>query len=241
MRKKQIMSSKENITRTRPKYLAVHDILNFHEAILSDPVLIHRFKKVKQSVILILANRMLDLLLLSWNEGLEELIEPFFSQRVFEKVKEAEVDALFTHFLKECNLAGYNIAGDYWLCLDKLKEEKSGSRHGGLTTIEFFAEAKKNAILKSRFLNTKPDSILKMARLIMDVIESKEPEAKYPKLLKKHRNMNITNEEFDEFILLFFRMCAPNPKYLSNVWYNVVKIKNAMIPGTLITERNIDE
>jgi len=221
--------------------LVTKDIRNFHAAILSDPVLIHRFKEVKLAVILTIANKMLDLLRLSWNEGLEELIEPFFQQRVLDKVKEAEVDALFTHFLKQCDLEGYNIAGDYWICLDKLKEEKSGYRHGGLTTIEFFDEAKKNAILKSRFLNTKPASILKMSRLIMDVIESKQPEAKYPELLKKHRNMKITNEEFDEFVLLFFRMCAPNPQYLSDVWYNVVKIKEAMIPGTLITERNINE
>jgi len=80
--------------------LVTNDILNFHMAILSDPVLIHRFKEVRQSVILSIANKMLDLLRLSWNEGLEELIEPFFQQRVLDRVKEAEVDALFTHFLK---------------------------------------------------------------------------------------------------------------------------------------------
>jgi len=56
---------------------------------------------------------MLDLLRTSWNEGLEELILPFFQQQVLDKVKEAEVDALFTHFLNECDLEGYNTAGDY--------------------------------------------------------------------------------------------------------------------------------
>jgi len=121
MRKKCIMPSKENITRNRPKYMVANEILNFHEAILSDPILIHRFKKVKQTVILTIANKMLDLLRVSWNEGLEELLEPFFQQRVLAKVKEAEVDALFTHFLKECDLEGYGTAGDYWLCVDKLK------------------------------------------------------------------------------------------------------------------------
>jgi len=235
MRKKPIMSSRENVTRTRPKYLVTNEVLNFQSAILSDPVLIHRFKGVEQCVFLIIANKMLDLLRLSWNEGLEELILPFFQQRVLHKVKEAEVDALFTHFLKECDLEGYNIAGDFWICVDKLKNEKSACRQGGLTTIEFFDVAKKNAILKNRFLNTKPASLLKMSRLIMDVIECKQPKEKYPELLEKHRNMKITNDEFDEFILLFFRMCAPNPQYLSKVWYNVVKIKKAMIPGTSIT------
>jgi len=134
MRKRQIMTSKEHRTRKRPKYLVLtNEVLNFHEAILSDPVLIHRFKEVKQSVILTIANKMLDLLRLSWNEGLEELILPFFQQRVLDKVKETEVDALFTHFLKECDLEGYNTSGDYWLCLDKLKKDQPGYRQGVYT------------------------------------------------------------------------------------------------------------
>ena len=53
--------------------------------------------------------------------------------------------------------------------------------------------------------------------------------------------MKITSEEFDEFILLFFRMCSPNAKYLSTVWYNVVKIKKAMIPGTSLVEEIISD
>jgi len=240
-KKKPIMPSKENITRSRPKYLGISDILNFHNAILSDPVLIHRFKKVKQSVILIIANKMLDLLRLSWHEGLEELITPFFQQRVLEKVKEAEVDALFTHFLKECDLEGYDTAGDYWICVDKLKKIEPGYRQGGFTTEEFFKEVKKNSILKKRFLHISPAAILKISGKIMEVFGCKDPKAKYGELLERHRNMEITNEEFDEFILLFFRMCAPDTKYLSKVWYNVVAIKEAIIPGTLVADKIIKE
>jgi len=235
------MPSNENIARPRAKYLVTNDILTFHVAILSDPVLIHRFKEVERSVILTIANKMLDLLRLSWNEGLEELIEPFFQQRVLEKVKEAEVDALFTHFLMECDLESYNTGGDYWMCVDRLKKEKPGSRHGGFTTQEFFNEVKKNPVLKNRFYDCSAASINNMSRQIKDVINCKEPKAEYFELLEKHRKMKITNEEFDEFLLLFFRMCAPNAQYLSNVWYNVVKIKKAMIPGTLIVEEIINE
>jgi len=235
------MPSKQNIKRMRPKYLVTNDVLKFHVAILSDPVLIDRFKEVKMSVILIIANRILDLLRLSWNEGLKELIEPFFQQRVLEKVKEAEVDALFTHFLKECDLGGYNTAGDYWMCVDKLKIEKPGYLHGNFTTIEFFKEVKKNSLLKNRFLNSSPTSILNISKQIMAVLSSKEPKKEYPELMEQHRTMKITNEEFDEFLLLYFRMCAPNPQYLSNVWFNVVKIKKAMIPETLTVEKMINE
>jgi len=230
------MPSKENVTRRRPKYLVMDEIVDFHEAILSDPVLIHRFKEVKPSVILTIANKMLDLLRISWNEGLEELIEPFFQQRVFDKVKEAEVDALFTHFLRKCDLEGYNTAGDYWVCVDKLKKDKPGSRHGGFTPKEFFKEVQKNSTLKDRFLNSSSTAILNMSRQIMDVFGCKDPNEEFAELLEYHRNMEITNEEFDEFILLFFRMCSPNTQYLADVWYNVVKIKEAMIPGSLIVK-----
>ena len=217
------------------------EVLKFHEAILSDPVLIHRFKEVKQSVILIIANTMLDLLRTSWNEGLEELILPFFQQQVLDKVKETEVDTLFTHFLNECDLEGYNTAGDYWICLDRLKKDQPGYRNGGFTIEEFFKEVKKNFILKNRFLKSSPASILNISRQFMDVISCKEPNAKYSQLLEKHRNMKITNQEFDEFIRLFFRMCSPNAQFLSNVWYNVEKIKKAMIPQTSIAEKIINE
>jgi len=227
------MPQKEITTRVRPKYLVTDDVLKFHVAILSDPVLIHRFKEVKQSVILIIANRMLDLLRLSWNEGLEELIMPFFQQRVLERVKEAEVDALFTLFLKECDLEGYNTAGDYWICVDNLKKDNPGYQHGGFTIEEFYKEVKNNSLLKTRFLNSSTASVLNMAGHLMEVISCKEPQAEYADLLKQHRNMKITNEEFDEFLLLFFRMCAPNSQYLSTVWNNVVKIKKAMIPEKL--------
>jgi len=108
-----VNSSKGTIKHKRAKYLVTSDILNFHEAILADPVLIHRFMKVREPVILSMANQMLDFLRLQWNEGLENLIPPFLEQRVLDRVKETEVDALFTHFLKESNLEGYDIAGDY--------------------------------------------------------------------------------------------------------------------------------
>jgi len=233
--------SKESVKPKRTKYLVKNDILSFHEAILSDPVLIHRFMKVKEPVILDIANKMLDLLRLRWNEGLEEMIEPFFEQRVLDRVKEAEVDALFTHFLKEIDLKGYDVAGDYWICVDRLKRNEPGYRDGVHTTLEFYKEVQKNSILKNRFLSCTPAILLHMSKQIMEVINCEESEPKYSEIFEQHRNMKITTEEFDEFILLFFRMCAPSPKYLSKVWYNVVKIKKAMIPTTLIVEDIINE
>jgi len=90
-------------------------------------------------------------------------------------------------------------------------------------------------------MNSSPAAILKMSQQIMEVISCKKPEAEYSELLHQHRKMKITSEEFDEFVLLFFKMCAPNPQYLSNVWYDVVKIKKAMIPDTFNVEKIIKD
>jgi len=235
------MPPKENIQRKRTKYLVMNDVLKFHVAILSDPVLIHRFKEVKESVILILANRMLDLLRIDWDEGLEELIMPFFQQRVLERVKVTEVDALFTLFLKECDLEGYNTAGDYWLCMDNLKKDNAGHQHGGYTIEEFYKEVKNNSLLKNRFSNSSPASLPNMGSHILEVISCKEPKVEHSNLLEQHRKMQITNQEFDEFLVLFFKMCAPNSQYLSTVWNNVVKIKKEMVPDPDVPEKRIVE
>jgi len=236
-----VRSSKGIIEQKGAKYLVQNDIVNFHEAILADPVLIHRFMKVREPVILSIANKMLDLLRHGWNEGVEELISPFFEQRVLDRVKEAEVDALFTHFLKECNLEAYDVAGDYWICVDIIKRKNQGYRDGFHNTLEFFEQAQKNSILKDRFSSISPSMIVHMSKKIMKVIDFEEPVANRAKIFEKHRKMKITDEEFDEFIRLYFRMCAPSRKYLSKVWYNIVKIKKAMIPETLVIEDIIKE
>jgi len=233
MQQGSVSQSKGMVMHKRAKYLVRNDILNFHEAILGDPVLIHRFMKVREPVILSLANKMLDLLRLRWNEGLQELIPPFFELRVLDRVTEAEVDALFSHFLKECNLEGYDVAGDYWICVDRIKRKNEGYRDGVHTTLEFYEEALKNSTINSRFLGLSRAKKLHMSKEVMKVINYEKPEAELATIFEKHRRMKITHEEFDEFIRLYFRMCAPSRKYLSKVWYNVVKIKKAMIPNVI--------
>jgi len=122
-----------------------------------------------------------------------------------------------------------------------MKKDKQGYRDGFHTTLEFYEEVKKNSILTKRFSSASPAMIQHISKEITKVINSEETEAKVAKVFEKHRQMKITDEEFDEFIRLYFRMCAPSRKYLSKVWYNVVKIKKAMIPTTLAIEDIIKE
>jgi len=52
--------------------------------------------------------------------------------------------------------------------------------------------------------------------------------------VEKLRKMNITDMEFDELTKLYFKVCSPYPQYLAEVWPNVVKIKKAIMPTSLI-------
>jgi len=117
-----------------------------------------------------------------------------------------------------------------------MKENKLAYPDCVHSTLDFIKEAKTNAVLKQRFVRCAEDSLIKMSNKIFEVIDCEKPEPKFSEIIVKHRKMKITDEEFDEFFLLFFRMCAPDPKYLLKVWYNVVRLKKAMIPKTEISE-----
>jgi len=48
--------------------------------------------------------------------------------------------------------------------------------------------------------------------------------------VEKLRKMEITDLEFDEFSQLYFKICSPDPEHLAEVWANVVKINNIVVP-----------
>jgi len=73
----QVKAAKVNKPEKR-RYMAEDEIQDFYEAIRSDPVLIQRFLTVPIDKVHILADKILDLLSISWKEGLNEMLMPFF-------------------------------------------------------------------------------------------------------------------------------------------------------------------
>jgi len=72
----QVKAAKVN--KQKRRYMVEDEIQDFYEAIRSDPVLIQRFLTVPIDKVHILADKILDLLLTSWKEGLNEMLMPFF-------------------------------------------------------------------------------------------------------------------------------------------------------------------
>jgi len=73
----QVKAAKANKPEKR-RYMVEDEIKDFYEAIRWDPVLNQRFLTVPIGKVHILADKILDLLITSWKEGLNEMLMPFF-------------------------------------------------------------------------------------------------------------------------------------------------------------------
>merc|ERR1712060_360673 len=99
-------------------------------------------------------------------------------------------------------------------------------------------EVSKNPWLKSRFSSISQTLFAEMMKKMIKVLVDKEVSTKLlgkvSEEVKKLRKLKITDMEFDEFTKLYFKMCSPYPEYLAEVWPNVVKMKKAIMPTSLI-------
>jgi len=95
--------------------MAQDEVKHFYDAIRSDPVLIQRFLTVPIDTVHILADKILDLLSTPWKEGLDDMIMPFFEQKIMGMghIMEREVDALFIHFIDQYEGPVDNLAIDF--------------------------------------------------------------------------------------------------------------------------------
>jgi len=73
----QVKAAKVNKPEKR-RYMVEDEIQDFYKAIRSDPVLIQRFLTVAIGKVHVLADKILDLLMTSWKDGLSEMLIPFF-------------------------------------------------------------------------------------------------------------------------------------------------------------------
>jgi len=221
------------------RYMVEDEIQDFYEAIRSDPVLIQRFFLVPIGKVHILADKILDLLITSWKEGLNEMLMPFFELEMMGEIPEREVDALFMHFINHYKGPFDNLAIDFWVCLkeeEKVVSSTSGDSDEDLRNLH--TEVSKNPWLKSRFSSMSQTLFAEMMKKMIEVLVGKEVTTKlsdkFSEDVKELRKLKITDMEFDEFTKLYFKMCSPYPVYLAEVWPNVVKVKKEIMPPGLI-------
>jgi len=222
-------SKKDKAAKDEPKqrrYMLQDEIKGFYDAIRADPVLIHRFLAVPIDKVHTLADKILDLLITPWKEGLSEMIMPFFEWEMMDDILEPEVDALFTHFIDQYKGSVDNLAIDFWLCLKQEEREVSSTSGDNDEDIRnLHTEVNQNPWLKSRFSSISETLFAEMMKKLSKVLAGKELTSEFSEDVKILRRMKITDLEFSEFVKLYFKMCSPYPEYLAEVWPNVVKIK----------------
>jgi len=234
----QVKASKVNKPEKR-RYMVEDEIQDFYDAIRSDPDLIQRFFTVPIGKVHILADKILDLLYTSWEDGLNVMLMPFFEWEMMGDIPEQEVDALFIHFINQYKGPFDNLAIDFWVCLkeeEKVVSSTSGDNDEDLRNLH--TEVSKNPLLKSRFSSMSQTLFAEMMNKMFKVLVGKEVTKKlsdkYSEDVKKLRKLKITDMEFDEFTKLYFRMCSPYPEYLAEVWPNVLKMKKEIMPPNVI-------
>jgi len=219
----QMKAAKVNKPEKR-RYMVEDEIQNFYEAIRSDPVLIQRFLTVHIGKVHILADKILDLLVTSWKEGLSEMLMPFSEWELMDNIPEQEVDALFIHFIDQYKGPLDNLAIDFWVCLKEEEKVVSATSH---------TEVSKNPCLKNWFSSISQTLFAEMMKKMIKVLVGKEVTTKlsdkFSEDVKKLRILKITDREFDEFTKLYFKMCSPYPEYLAEVWPNVVEMKKEIM------------
>jgi len=215
----------------KSRYLEQDDIKGFFTAVRSDPILIHRFINVPIDIVHHLANKMLDLLRTPWKEGLERMIMSFFEMSILDRIREREVDALFTHFIGEYKGNDDNLAFDYWKCLSSEQKDKVHSKSGSneMNVKALYTEVNQNTLLKKRFSSMSLTSFAQLMKQFVIVLASKKVATEFSEQVEKLRKIEITDREFDEFAKLYFKICSPDPEHLAEVLANVVVIKNIIV------------
>jgi len=84
--------------------------------------------------------------------------------------------------------------------LTELKELMMDVRTTRKKYENFYTEVKRNPVLNRRFLYTSPYVFSKMVDKIIYVADALLPEREFSIVIEAHKKMNITAQEFDEFI-----------------------------------------
>merc|ERR1719189_1153531 len=136
---------------------------------------------------------------------------------------------LCSHCFNQCRVDADKSWDRYEDYLAELKELIMDVRTTRKKHEHFYTEVKRNPVLNRRFLYTSPYVFSKMVDEIIYVADALLPEREFSIVSEAHKNMNITAQEFDEYIRLFFEMCSPDINYHKAVGPKFEKIREMIV------------
>jgi len=186
--------------------LVEHDLKPFHDAFLRSPILSARFKTVSRTRLLMMVKQIMNLLRYCVRGGSVDYFAPIKHLHSSMNITEEEINEFFNLFIQKGNFDN-ELGENYWEYLKLMKQQMLNAQFGGPKSLLFFMEVRRNKILQKRFSSIPPKVINMMSKKVIGAMESPNVELEYPHLIEQHRQMNITEEELDEFTKLYFKIC----------------------------------
>jgi len=206
------------------------DIQRFYEELKTNPAFNGRFETVPLSRILLMANEILVFLshVIRNGRSPRPWVEIFDLHSVM-FITEAEIEALFRVFFKEFHAQcdEYLVEAD-WV-IENVKNIMFRKRIHSHELMKFYVEIKRNPILRNTFRTTSPSTLSKMMGELFWILANAENEDELRAVEDYHRNIVITEREYDEFVNLYFQIYCPDVNYRVLVGPKLFSIKEIMV------------
>jgi len=144
-------------------------------------------------------------------------------------ITEIEIEALFRVYFRE-----FHVQCDEYLCetdwlIENIKNIMFSKRVHSHKLMKFYIEIKRNPILRNTFRTTSPSSLSKMMGELFWILATAEKENELRAVEDYHRNILISEIEYDEFINLYFQIYCPDVNYRVIVGPKLFSIKEIMV------------
>jgi len=144
-------------------------------------------------------------------------------------ITEAEIEALFRLYFREFHIScnEYLVETD-WV-IENVKDIMFRKRAHSHKLMKFYVEIKRNPILRNTFRTTSPSSLSKMMGELFWILATAEKENELRVVENYHRNIVISEVEYDEFVNLYFQIYCPDVNYRVIVGPKLFSIKEIMV------------
>lgn len=203
------------------------DVKGFYDELISNPVFNGRFKNVPLMRILSMAREVLYFFRNARNEKVVKSFKEIFDMHSLMYISEAEIDTFFELFIEHFHMKSEDCWYSFEQILDYIKTMLFDPEKEKL--LIFYKEIKRNPILHRKFKKTSPYCLMKVINEIYWCLEKRKPDWEMESIQDIHRMMNITEEDYDEFVELFFDIYCPDICYRMKAGPIFLKIKNAMV------------
>jgi len=208
--------------------LQLDDVKGFYDELVSNLVFKDRFEDVPLMKILSMAREILFFFRNARNEAVVNSFKEILDMHSLMYISKAEIDTFFKLFIKYFHMKSEDCWYSLEYILDYIKNMLFDSEKEKL--LIFYKEIKRNPILHSKFTRTSPYCLMKIMDEIYWCLEKRKPDKELEQRIQDiHRMMHITEEDYDEFVELFFEIYCPDICYRTRAGPIFLKMKNVMI------------